>query len=161
MNAQHIVWWCAFFMLALYIQWLVPGLDVMVIGLILILQERSYRNIFWLLPLIVALQEGMGSREFGGMLLWYAMVIGLFMTGRWLFEVENLFFVFLLSAGMGGAYFAIIYILAPLQNLHVDTEAVLRASLIQALFVPCAWWLAHISRKMTLTLGTDGHEQKS
>lgn len=161
MNTPNVLWWCGFFVLAIYVQWLVPGLDALVIGLILVLQERRYTHLLWLLPLLIVLQEGMGSREFGGMVLWYVTIIGLFVTGRWLFEVENFLFVFLLSVCMGGAYFSILYVLAPLQNLRVDLEQAAQASLIQAVFIPCAWWLTYISRRVLLPLGIRGHEQAS
>lgn len=125
---------------------LLPGLDALVIGLILVLQERRYKDLLWLLPMLVIVQEGMGSREFGGMVLWYVAVIGLFLLGRWLFEVENFLFIFLLSTCLGAGHFALVYVLAPLQDFHVDIQATLDESVIQALFIPIAWRLAWLSR---------------
>lgn len=147
MTMRNILWWSLFLPVALVIQLLLPGLDALVIALILVLQERSYKDMLWVLPLLVLLQEGMGSREFGGMVLWYALVVGLFLIGRWLFEVENLLFVFLLSACLGASHFGLACLLAPLQDLHIDVESMADESLIQAVFIPIAWWLAYLSRR--------------
>lgn len=147
MNPRNVIWWSLFFPVALSIQMLLPGLDALVIGLILVLQERRYKDLLWLLPVLVIIQEGIGSREFGGMVLWYVSVIGLFVLGRWLFEVENFLFVFLLSTCLGAGHFALVYVLAPLQEFHVDIQATLDESVIQALFIPIAWRLAWLSRR--------------
>lgn len=147
MNSRIILWWLLFFPVALTMQMMLPGLDALVIGLILTLQERRNKDLLWLLPVIILLQEGMGAREFGGMVLWYASVIASFVLGRWLFEVENFLFVFLLSTCMGASRFALIYVLAPLQDLQVNLQATLDESVIQALFIPVAWRLAYLSRR--------------
>ena len=86
---RNICWWIFFMATAVCLQALVPGLDVLAVGLIILLQERDYKNMLWLLPLFVLLQEGMGTREFGGSSSGTAAVIALFKLGRWLFEVEN------------------------------------------------------------------------
>ena len=146
MTRRNVLWWLMFLPLALALQLFLPGLDALVIGLILVLQERRYKDLLWVLPVLIILQEGMGSREFGGMILWYAAVIGFFMLGRWLFEVENFLFVFLLSTCLGAGHFALVYVLAPLQDLYINVQATLDESVIQALFIPIAWRLAYLSR---------------
>lgn len=147
MKTRNVIWWLLFFPLGILLQQLVPGLDALVVGLIVLLRERAYKDCFWALPLLILLQEGMGSREFGGVVLWYALVILFFNMGRWFFEVENLLFVFLLSACLGATYFGLAYLLAPLQKLPVDIQATLDASVIQALYIPVAWRLAAYSRR--------------
>lgn len=104
---RNVLWWLGFCACAVALQTAVPGLDALVVGLVILLQERDYKNMLWLLPLFVLLQEGMGTRIFGGIIVWYAAVIALFKLGRWLFEVENFIFVFLLSACLGGAYYGV------------------------------------------------------
>lgn len=147
MNPRNVLWWALFLPLSLVIQVSLPGLDAMVIGLILILQERGYKNLLWLLPALILVQEGIGSREFGGMVLWYALVVGLFFLGRWLFEVESMLFVLLLSVCLGAGHFLLAHVLAPLQDLTVDVQAIGYESLAQALFLPAAWRLARLSRR--------------
>ncbi len=144
---RDILWWLCFLAVAVGIQAAVPGLDVMAVGLIILLQERDYKNMLWLLPSFILLQEGMGTRVFGGVIVWYAAVIMLFRMGRWLFEAENFLFIFLLSACMGGAYYAVAWLMAPLQDLPFNTHDILDKSLIQAIFIPFAWKLLVATRR--------------
>ena len=96
--------------------------------------------------MFILLQEGMGTRPFGAVIVWYAAVILLFKMGRWLFEVENFIFVFLLSACLGAAYYGVAWLMSPLQNLPFDVQGTLDRSLIQAIFVPFAWRLLVATR---------------
>ncbi len=151
MNIRACIWWFLFLCISIIFQTLIPSLDALVIGLILVLQERRYKDLLWLVPMLILIQEGVGSRDFGGMLLWYVMVVLLFIIGRWLFEVQNVLFVLLMSACLGGAHFVLVYLLAPLQDLPVDMDMLIRESINQALYVPLAWWFAYITRKWTRT----------
>lgn len=143
---RAVLWWLSFLAVGVCIQALVPGLDVLAVGLIILLQERDYRNLVWLLPLFVLVQEGMGTRPFGAVIVWYAATIVLFRVGRWLFQVENFVFVFLLSACLGAAYYGVTWLMAPLQNLTFNVEDTLDKSLVQALFMPFAWRLLVAAR---------------
>ncbi len=151
MNVRAGVWWALFIPLAIMIQARFPALDALLIGLILILQERRYKSLLWLLPLLILVQEGIGSRAFGGMVLWYCMIIVLFAVGRWLFEVQNILFVLLISVCLGALHFSLVYLLAPLQDLPVDIHLLTHESVVQAAFVPLAWWIAAFTRKWTYT----------
>ena len=143
---RDVIWWLCFLAAAVGIQAFVPGLDVMTVGLIILLQERDYKNMLWLLPLFILLQEGMGTRVFGGVIIWYIAVIVLFRMGRWLFEAENFLFIFLLSACLGAAYFGVAWLMAPLQDLPFNFQDTLDKSLIQAIFIPFAWKLLVATR---------------
>ncbi|RRD70452.1 MULTISPECIES: hypothetical protein [unclassified Desulfovibrio] len=141
----NILWWLAFVACAVVTQALVPGLDALVAGVVLLLQERDYKNALWLLPLFILLQEGMGTRPFSAALLWYASVLLFFRLGRWLLEVRSFAFVLLLSLFLGGGCLAVDWLMAPLQNLAFDLDESVNKSLIQAAFLPCAWFvLTHI-----------------
>lgn len=143
---RDIIWWLCFLAAAVGIQAWIPGLDVMTVGLIILLQERDYKNMLWLLPLFILLQEGMGTRVFGGVIVWYMAVIVLFRMGRWLFEAENFLFIFLLSTCLGAAYFSVAWLMAPLQDLPFNFQDTLDKSLIQAIFIPFAWKLLVATR---------------
>lgn len=147
MNWANAVWWVCFFLLSIVVQVYLPGLDALVIGLIIVLQERRYKYLLWLLPLLIFLQEGIGSREFGGAIIWYLLTIIFFNIGRWLFEVENILFICMLSICLGSSYFAIVYFMAPLQNVSINIQTLLDTSLIQAVYISIVWWLAYFSRK--------------
>ncbi len=149
MTMRVVFWWMFFLPIAILLQALLPTVDALLIGLILTLQEKRYKDLLWVLPLCIFIQEGIGSRDFGGMLLWYTCVIALFLLGRWLFEVQSLLFVLLLAMCLGAAHFGLSYILAPLQNFSVDMEQLLRDSITQCVFIPFAWWIAIPTRKWT------------
>lgn len=146
-SLRNIAWWCGFLACALTAQSTVPGLDMMSVGLIILLQEKDYRNMAWFLPVCVLLQEGIGTRPFGSVIVWYAAVIVLFRIGRWLFEVESFVFIFLLAACLGGAYFAEAWLMAPLQGLTFNVADTVDLSLMQAIFIPVAWWLLVRTRR--------------
>lgn len=112
---------------------------MLVAGVIILLQEDDYKDMLWLLPLFVLLQEGMGTRTFGSVIVWYAATVVIFKIGRWLFETENFLFMFLLSCCLGGAYFGVAWLMAPLENIPFNVEDTLDKSLVQAIFLPFAW----------------------
>lgn len=138
---KEIYWWLAFIILAIYLQALSPGLDVLAVGLIILLQEKNYRSMLWLLPLFCLIQEGTGTSPFGISIIWYGAIIFLFIAGQWLFEARNFIFVFLLSACLGVTYFVVAWLAAILLNTPFNMAATLDQSLIQALFMPLAWCL--------------------
>ncbi len=147
MNTRNIVWWGLFLSLGIMLQQALPGLDVLIVGLILALQERSSLQTAWLLVVLILIQEGVGSLDFGASVLWYGVVIVLFFLGRWLFETENFLFVFLLSSCIGAGHFAVMWIMCALQYIPVNIPALLDESVLQALFIPFAWKLAGYSRR--------------
>ena len=103
-HACNIAWWLAFTTVGICMQAFIPGVDVLVVGLIILLAERDYKNMLWLLPLFIFLQEGMGTRIFGASIACYAITMALFRMLHWLFAIKNLLLIFLLAACMGVAY---------------------------------------------------------
>ncbi len=138
---SNAAFWICFVASAICIQALVPGLDVLVAGLIILLQKKDWRGMLILLPLFVLLQEGMGTRPFGASIIWYAATVVIFRLGRWLFETGNFLFIFMLSACLGATYYGVAWIMAPLQNMPFNVEDTLDKSLCQAIFLPFAWWV--------------------
>lgn len=131
--------WIIFIAIAISIQATAPGLDVLITGIIILLQERDWRGMLWLLPLFILLQEGMGTRPFGATIIWYASTIVIFRLGRWLFETGHFIFIFILSACLGATYYGVAWLMAPLQNIAFNVEDTLDKSLAQAIFLPFAW----------------------
>ncbi|MDR2055091.1 MAG: hypothetical protein LBQ10_04390 [Desulfovibrio sp.] len=146
---RDLCWWLVFAMTAVVMQALFPGLDVFVAGLLILLQERDYKNMLWLVPLFILLQEGMGTRLFGGTVLLYMTTAVFFRLGQWLFEVESFLFVVLLSAALIVPYYALDWLMAPLQNLAFNMDDTLDKCLFQALFLPCAWRAFTLTRRWT------------
>jgi hypothetical protein len=146
---RDLCWWIVFTVTAIAMQALFPGLDVFVVGLLILLQERDYKNMLWLVPLFILLQEGMGTRLFGGSILLYMATAVFFRLGQWLFEVENFLFVVLLSAALTAPYYALDWLMAPLQNLTFSPSNTLDKCLFQALFMPFAWRVFTLTRRWT------------
>lgn len=138
---RDIVWWLGYVIMAICLQALMPGLDVLAVGLIILLQEEDYRSMLWLLPLFCILQEGIGTRPFGAIIVWYAAIIMVYIGARWMFEARNFIFVFLLSTCLGAVYLGVAWLMAPLQNQVFNFAESLDKSLVQAIFMPFAWWV--------------------
>lgn len=147
MRTRNIVWWGLFCVIGIALQQALPGVDVLIIGLILALQEGNPIQAAWVSLVIMLLQEGAGSLAFGATLLWYVVVIVLFFLGHWLFETENFLFVFLLSACIGAGHFVVVWLMCSLQYIPVEVEALLDESILQALFIPFAWRFAVMTRR--------------
>ena len=139
MRARNITWWLAFLYIGISAQNAFPGLDVLVIGLLVALQERRIMQFACLLPVLVLIQEGGGTLDFGASLLWYSAVIALFFVGHWLFEVENMVIMFMLSACIGAAHMGVVQIMAVLQSTPIDRSLLLDESVLQALLIGLAW----------------------
>lgn len=135
----NILLWLTLTAIGLVIEMYLPKIDAMVPILILLLQERNYKTIFWLVPIFVLLQEGLGTRIFGGTIVWYVVICTLFKIGERFFSTVTFLFVFFLSAGIGLAYYVLNILLAPLQNFEVETQQLIDSSLLQAIFIPLGW----------------------
>ncbi|MDR0466112.1 MAG: hypothetical protein LBH94_02005 [Deltaproteobacteria bacterium] len=140
-------WWIGFLFPALTLQRFFPGVDFLLAGLLITLQERRYTELILVLPLMVILQEGMGTRAFGVMLLWYLAVGAVFLLGRWLFDVENFLYMFLFSSCLATCYFAVSFLMSPLYAMPVDVHRLLDESVHLALLLPVFWKLAQFTRR--------------
>jgi hypothetical protein len=146
-KTRNAVWWVLFLFPAISLQRFFPGVDFLLVGFLLTLQERRYADMPWMLPLLVILQEGMGTREFGVVLLWYMAVAAVFLLGRWLFDVENFLYAFLFSAVLAACYFAVAFLMSPLYAVPVDAHRLLDESVHLALLLPVCWKLAQYTRR--------------
>ena len=146
-KARNAFWWGGFLFPGITLQSLFPGVDFLLAGFLVTLQERRYADLFWVAPLLILLQEGMGTREFGVILLWYVVVAAIFFLGRWLFDIESFLYAFLLSACLAACYFAMAFLMSPLYVVVVDMHRLLDESVYLALFLPVCWKLAQCTRK--------------
>lgn len=150
MTFGNLVWWTLFFVAGICLQRLLPGVDVLVVGLLVALQERRPLQIFWVAVVLLVFQEGMGTLEFGASLLWYPLVICLFFIGRWLFETRNILFVFLLSACIGAGHLGVLLLMDRLQYIAADLSAQLDESILQAVLIPIVWKAAALTRRLVV-----------
>lgn len=151
MKLRNLAWWSIFFIISILLQRTLPGIDFLVIGLLISLQERNPLQILWILLTIVIIQEGCGTLDFGVSILWYSCVIGLYFIGCWLFETKNLLFVFLLSICIGLTKFFIIILMSHLQNLPDNFSLLIDECILQSILIPFIWKLASLTRSWVTT----------
>ena len=143
MTAKNMLFWLGFTVACIWLQHFIQGVDFLVVGLILLLQEGRWPKTLWLALLWILIQDGGGNLAFGPALLWYAGVAALFHAGRWLFEAENVLFILLLGLSLGVWHLGLVWLMASLQDVVVSGPALLRESLVQALVVLPVWLAAH------------------
>lgn len=146
----RILWWSIYTAGALIVQQHIAGVDALMPGFLLSLQEKKYWQSFWLLLLFVVIQEGTGNFYFGGALLWYVGQIALFHLGQKLFVADNILFVLMLSAGLGVYRGVVILFMCAVQSLPVHHGILIEECAIQALIIPLVWSLAYFSRPLSV-----------
>ncbi|TVM17578.1 hypothetical protein DPQ33_07985 [Oceanidesulfovibrio indonesiensis] len=141
MNIRNILWWFSFTVLALLGQMFFPGVDLLVAGLIVSMQEERKRQSIILGVAFLLIQEGAGSLAFGAGLAWYGMAVILFIGGRWLFEARNIMFMVILGAALGVWRFVLVSMLTALQEYTFSQELIFWECVHQALTFPLMWSL--------------------
>ncbi len=141
MAIRNILWWFGFTVFALMGQTLFPGVDLLITGLIVSMQEERKRQSIILGITFLLIQEGAGSLAFGAGLAWYGMAVVLFVGGRWLFEARNIMFMVILGAALGAWRFLLISMLTALQEYTFSQELVFWECVHQALTFPLMWSL--------------------
>lgn len=149
MGWKNAFWWLCFTVLAVWGQYFFHGVDLLVAGLILSLQEEDAKQTLWLLAAWMLIQEGAGSLAFGHAILWYGAVLALFFLGRWLFEAENVLFILLLGLALGAWRYLLVQLMANLNDYAILDARLLRESLLQGLVIPPSWYLARRMRQRT------------
>ena len=147
MTLRNLLWWAAFLVAGICAQQQAPGVDILVVALLIALQEKNLAQISLIVLVLILVQEGLGSLDFGSSLLWYALVIGLFFAGRWLFETENWLFILLLSVCLGAAHGGIFLLMARLQYAPVELAFLLDECILQALLTAVACKIAMVLRR--------------
>lgn len=146
MAVLNVLWWAVFMCAGLLVQDWLPGMDVLLIGLIIALQEGKKAQIFWVFLTVILLQEGTGTLVFGSSILSYTSVVLVFYLGRSLLEPENILFVLMVAVTAGLGHFVFTQAMASLQGLAVSSSRLLLESLTQALFLPPIWYLVFALR---------------
>lgn len=147
MRLRNIVWWAIFFILAIPAQMLLPGIDILVVGLIIAMQERKPLQIIWVLIISMLLQEGQGTMDFGASFCWYGLTMFIYYIGRAIFETENIFFILLVCASLGVLHFGLMQVLSGLQGVSLPFRRLALESVGEMLIVPVLWLALHKLRR--------------
>lgn len=152
-TALLLLWWATYIAGALIVQQNIPGVDALVPGFLLSLQERKTKQTFWLFCIFVLIQEGSGSLTFGSAVLWYGGQIYLFHLSQRFFVAENIVFVFMLSASLGAYRLFLTWLMCAVENLPFDYALFVRESLLQAAVIPVIWGMAYFTRPKSAISG--------
>ena len=139
-------WWLCYAFAAISMQAALPGLDFLLPGFILALQERRLFQTLFIGTVFMMAQEGMGSMAFGGTLLWYAVAAMAYAMACNLFQGRSFLFILLLSILLAGVRYVIFGFLANLQDIPWEPARLLDECFMQAVFMPFIWALASALR---------------
>ena len=153
MTSRNQVWWVLFFVVGIWLQMVLPGVDMLIPGLILAMQERRPMQLACVFLITVLIQEGLGTLAFGACVLWYLSVMLLVVIGHWLFSTRSLVFVILLGLAAGVTRYAVTQLMVSLQDAALDNAVLLKECAIQAAVIPVFWKLAELSRRWGLLHG--------
>ncbi len=143
----NFLWWLSYIVLAIYFQTKVQGFDAFLPGFLVALQENKMRQTAYVTLVFFLIQDGMGSMNFGTVFLWYFSVIVIYIAMQWIFEVESLIFILLISFISSFLHHWIIILMATLQDMHISQEVIFEQNVYQAFLTPLIWALAHFSRR--------------
>lgn len=141
-NFTALAWWGAYTIIAVWVQKFIPGIDVLVPGMILSMQERPGGQTFLLVCIWILLLEGMGNMAFGYGIMWYGLLALFFLAGQWLFESRSFLFMCLLGLGLGVLHPTLIYSLATLQGVAWPVRVTIWQGALQAISFPIVWLIA-------------------
>ena len=151
---QNIFWWLAFLFCGIILQLYVPGLDALIVGIILVSLERDYKTMVWLVPAVVILQEGMGSLSVGFSMFYVASFFRLCRLFRGIALAAKGAFYLLISLGMGLLHSFYSWFFATLQNVPFDMNVIVHDGVLQTFYILVAWPILGRLRRLV------GHDEK-
>ena len=143
----NVIWWAGYLVVAIWLQRFIPGLDALIPGFLVCLQERNRQQTATILLISVIIQEGAGTLPFGLSLLWHGVVVALYYIGIRLFISSGSAFTLLLSFSLALSRALFMLVMDFLQPLPMDLWTLSRVVALQLLFTPLLWILARRSRE--------------
>ncbi len=146
MSLVNGMWWLVFMLLAIIGQMIFSGLDFLIIGFIILLQEQDLKQFLIIAPILFFLHEGISTFLFGSTILWYITAFTFLIIARFIFEVENFLFMFLFSSAICFAQVGLLGFMARLEGIDYHLNYVLDLSVLQALTMPIIWYILKLIR---------------
>lgn len=147
MAVFNVVWWGLYVVLAVFCQRFTVGVDFLLPGIIVALQERRFLQFIGVFLTFIIIQEGIGTMPFGNVLLWYLLAIVFFYAWQWFFEVESFIFILLLSAALAVSHYFIVSLLANIQDIYINYKALQDESVYQMFLTPILWHTINYLRR--------------
>ena len=135
----NTAWWIAFLMPGIILQAYFPGLDALILGVLLLIEEKNYRTLVWFVPAIIFLQDGMGTQAFGSTLLCVTLCYLLYTLTRRIARASRYGFYFLLSLCMGGVRLFLDWLFASLEELPYIPDQLLYEGCLEAAYLFSGW----------------------
>lgn len=155
MKVLNILWWLVYTGAAVFLQIFAVGVDFFIPGIIVALQEKKMLQSGFVICLFILLQEGIGTMPFGNVFLWYSLTVIFFYAWRWFFEVESLMFILLLSLALSVSHYFIVSVLASVQDIYIDYNALRDECVYQMFLTPILWHGISYLRKGFADAGQD------
>ena len=140
----NLLWWIVFTAVALAVQVNINmGIDLLVAGLIISLQEKRITQTIWLVAAWVIIQEGMSDLAFGSTILWYVGTTTLFYMCNWLFESRSIMFLILLCIVLGAWHGLLTAMMVSMEDYAIVVNRLAWENLFQSCIILPVWFLAH------------------
>lgn len=117
----------------------IPRIDALIVVVLLLVENREYKTLVCMLPLILLIQEGMGTQHFGAEIIFLAAFFALYRLLGELYASSTFFFISILSLGLGATRLSLNWLFSTLQGCPFDSVGALHEGLLQALYIPAAW----------------------
>ena len=136
---SQALFWFFYTIACIWLHSFLPGLDCFAPALIVSLHLKHYRTVFWLGPVWLLINEGVGSFAFGASLVWYTGLILFFFAVQVFFSSRHIYFVFVMALFAGLWQFFVYLSMVSLQELVVHEESLLANSVLTVTLFPVAW----------------------
>ncbi len=142
MKMLNVAWWFLFIVCSIIATKFFPGIDFLVIGFIILLEEEDIKQLLIMTPLLLVIQESTTTLSFGSILLWYSCIYILVTVGRWLFVTRTILFMipFCLIASVLQAMIFIFMVMLEGVKIDISLTSLIEKQLAQAIVMCFLWW---------------------
>lgn len=151
----NTVWWIAFLVTGIILQATFPGLDALILGVLLLLEEKDYRRLVCFVPAVILLQDGMGTQAFGSAMLCIALCALLYRLSSGIASASRIGFYFFLSLAMGGVRIFLDWLFATLEDTAFLPEQLFHEGAAEAVYLFIGWVVLRHLRRECIQQGTD------
>jgi hypothetical protein len=149
------LFWLLFVVLAVWLQFIFPGMDFLAAGLVLCLQQERPGKVLLLAIICVLIQESTGPLAFGTSVLRYGALIVFFLLARRLFEANNPVLILILGGLFAVVHYLSLKTMTGLQSLVILDQRIFIDSVLLFFVFSTEWFvLSKIYQKIVLHAAT-------
>lgn len=151
----NTVWWIVFLIAGIILQATFPGLDALILGVLLLLEEKDYRRLVCIVPAVILLQDGMGTQAFGSAMLCIALCALLYRLSSGIASASRIGFYLFLSLAMGGIRIFLDWLFATLEDTAFVAEQLFHEGAAEAVYLFIGWIVLRHLRQECVQQGAD------